>query len=85
VLEGQGVFGASQTEGKKNQVLWTTPTSPDGQSELTITAGASGPLKVVLYAGQPIREQVVAYGPFVMNSEQEIRQAYSDFRSGKFN
>jgi redox-sensitive bicupin YhaK (pirin superfamily) len=84
VLEGSGVFGASQTAGKKNQVLWTNPPGPDGASELSITAGPAEPLKVVLYAGQPIREKVVAYGPFVMNSEQEIRQAYSDFRSGKF-
>jgi redox-sensitive bicupin YhaK (pirin superfamily) len=33
---------------------------------------------------QPIREPVVAYGPFVMNSEDEIRQAYADYRAGRF-
>ncbi len=85
VLEGSGIFGATGLEGKQNQVLWTNPTGQDGESELSITASDSGPLKLVLYAGQPIREKVVAYGPFVMNSEQEIREAYADFRSGKFN
>jgi redox-sensitive bicupin YhaK (pirin superfamily) len=83
VLEGSGTFGANQTEGKKTQVLWTNPTGEGEDSEITITA--SEKLKVVLFAGQPIRETVVAYGPFVMNTEEEIRQAYADFRSGKFN
>jgi len=34
--------------------------------------------------GSPLNEQVVSYGPFVMNSEKEIEQAYKDYRDGKF-
>ena len=37
-----------------------------------------------LLAGAPIDEPVVGYGPFVMNSEAEIRQAVDDFNGGKF-
>ncbi|MCF1958269.1 pirin family protein, partial [Escherichia coli] len=40
---------------------------------------------IVLYlSGEPINEPVVGYGPFVMNSEAQIRQAIDDFNQGKF-
>ncbi|MGP5556532.1 pirin-like C-terminal cupin domain-containing protein, partial [Psychrobacter celer] len=37
-----------------------------------------------LITGRPLREPIVQYGPFVMNSQQEIMQAVTDFQSGKF-
>ncbi len=39
---------------------------------------------ILLMAGQPLHEPIAAYGPFLMNTEQEIRQAFEDFRHGKF-
>lgn len=55
--------------------------SQDGSGVL-IEANADA--KLLLLAGEPINEPVVGYGPFVMNSPQEIQQAIVDFNSGRF-
>lgn len=49
-----------------------------------ITLQANDDAVVLLLSGEPIDEPIVGHGPFVMNSEQEIHQAFSDFHSGRF-
>jgi len=49
---------------------------------LEIVAGAQG-ARFILVAGRPLREPIVQYGPFVMNSTQEIQQAMADYRDGR--
>jgi hypothetical protein len=39
---------------------------------------------VLILSGEPIDEPIASYGPFVMNTEQEIKEAYEDFYNGKF-
>ena len=53
----------------------------DGDS-VTIQAGADG-ARFLLLAAKPLREPVVQYGPFVMNTRDEIEQALADYQSGK--
>ena len=50
----------------------------------SIHVSAKEQLRVVLFAGEPLNEPVVAHGPFVMNTEEEIQQAYRDYQEGKF-
>jgi redox-sensitive bicupin YhaK (pirin superfamily) len=52
--------------------------------EFTVTAEGDAELAALVLAGEPIAEPVVGYGPFVMNTEREIAQAFADFQSGRF-
>ena len=40
--------------------------------------------QVLVLSGQPIDEPIASYGPFVMNTDEEIMQAVKDFQNGKF-
>lgn len=54
----------------------------DGDS-VSLQAGDTA-ARVLLVAARPLNEPVVRYGPFVMNTEQEIQDAFRDFRAGRF-
>ena len=81
ILEGAGIFGANKVQAGKQEVLWMRP-SVDSKSEITIEATEN--LKVLVIGGTPLREPVVAQGPFVMNTSEQIKEAYQDLRAGKF-
>ena len=50
--------------------------------DVTLTGGPAGG-RVLLLAGRPLREPVVQWGPFVMNTREEIEQAIRDYQSGR--
>ena len=54
------------------------------QSDRAVTLSADGAARVLVLQGRPIGEPVARYGPFVMNTEDEIRRAFSDYRSTQF-
>jgi redox-sensitive bicupin YhaK (pirin superfamily) len=45
---------------------------------------ADGDAMVLVLTGEPIDEPIAGQGPFVMNTEAEIRQAFDDFKNGRF-
>ncbi|QQK08941.1 pirin family protein [Miniphocaeibacter halophilus] len=55
-----------------------------GNETLTITNTGKEEAKILLLEGEPIKEPVVAYGPFVMNTREEIKQAYLDYENTEF-
>lgn len=55
----------------------------DGGEHLRLQAGAEG-ARLIVVAGRPLREPVARHGPFVMNTRQELMQAFVDFQEGRF-
>jgi len=83
VLEGAGALGKEGAPVKAGDVAWLTRGEDASPSEAASQAGDK-PLRALLYAGRPLREPVVAGGPFVMNTEAQIAEAYADYRAGRF-
>lgn len=54
-----------------------------GGERATLEAGGAG-ARAILVAGRPLREPVAKYGPFVMNTKEELMQAFVDYQEGRF-
>ena len=84
VLSGKALIGADRRSVSAPAVAWFEPTrnaAPDASDTMPILADHA--FRALLYAAPPIDEPVVAYGPFVMNTVEEIRQAFADYQSGR--
>jgi len=82
-LEGAVEIGPAGEPLEASQLGWLTRSEEPGSSELTVRArGTAG--RFLLFAGQPLREPVAFGGPFVMNTQAEIQQAFADYRAGRF-
>jgi redox-sensitive bicupin YhaK (pirin superfamily) len=80
------VLGADGTAGEETRPIGEHQLARYGAGDVVVVRAAtdaSVPLEVLLLGGQPIKEPVVQYGPFVMNTEAEIDQAIRDFQIGK--
>lgn len=78
VYRGTVTVGGVEVESHRMGILSNTPEA-DG-----VTLSAKEDARLILVAGKPLNEPIVQYGPFVMNTQEEIHQALDDFRNGRF-
>jgi redox-sensitive bicupin YhaK (pirin superfamily) len=96
VFEGSGTFrDASSPQGVRNDLTNAIDRAGERESgnrslvlfdagdEVTVQAGEQG-IRFLLVSGKPIEEPVAWYGPIVMNTDQELQQAYAELRNGTF-
>ncbi len=81
VIGGEGLFGKDKTAvGEKKLIVFEN----DGEIiSIRESDNANSPLDVLLIAGMPLNEPIVQYGPFVMNTREEMDKTLEDFRNGR--
>jgi quercetin 2,3-dioxygenase len=80
VVSGQGLFGSDPEPASRGQMVMFTQ---DGEMVTIDNQTGTSTLDVLLIAGLPLNEPIARYGPFVMNTKEEIYQAVEDYRSGR--
>jgi redox-sensitive bicupin YhaK (pirin superfamily) len=55
-----------------------------GGGELLDVSANNGAARLIVVAGRPLREPVARHGPFVMNTREQVMQAFVDFQEGRF-
>ncbi|GAB4846058.1 hypothetical protein Ancab_025057 [Ancistrocladus abbreviatus] len=76
VLEGEGVFGSRSSSAAAHHLLLLGP-----GNGVEAWNKSSKPLRFILGGGEPLGEPVVQFGPFVMNTQEEIDQTINDFET----
>ncbi len=78
VFEGDATVGESAERVQQHELAVL-----DEGTEVSLLGGDDG-ARMILVAGRPIGEPVARYGPFVMNTPEELQQAFADFSAGRF-
>jgi len=78
VLSGDGTVSARHTPLREGQLA-----AFGAGDALTMQADPGKPWDILVLGGQPINEPVARYGPFVMNTREEIIQAFEDYQAGR--
>jgi redox-sensitive bicupin YhaK (pirin superfamily) len=84
VIKGKGIFEQRNNGNKIIERGHLVIFDKDGKKVYIKAAkDSSDPLELLLIGGVPLREPIARYGPFVMNTQQEINQAIEEYRSGR--
>jgi redox-sensitive bicupin YhaK (pirin superfamily) len=78
VVEGEARIGEDMTRVPRA----TTAVLTRGRGETSLSVSSELGARLLLFAARPINEPVARYGPFVMNTDEELRQAVLDYQSG---
>ena len=81
IVDGEGLFGVERERARDGQMILFAQDGDEVRIENPGDAKAS--LDILLIGGMPLNEPIARYGPFVMNTEGEIRQAFEDYRLGR--
>ncbi|HYL99999.1 MAG TPA: pirin family protein [Blastocatellia bacterium] len=82
IFEGEAIFGVG--DDKEGRRLAQTRLAVWGDGDSVTVTTREVPVRFLLVSGQPLNEQIARYGPFVMNTRDEIEQALRDLRNGTF-
>ena len=83
-IAGGGSFDANSEENTKRNTISQPRLVVFGDGDYISASTKDQPVRFLLIAGQPLKEPIARYGPFVMNTQAEIEQALEDLKNGTF-
>ncbi len=82
ILDGQATLGADERPAEAGDVAWAAPSSGGGGFDALNAQSAAG-ARLLIFTSPIIDEPVAMGGPFVMNTREEIAEAFADLRAGR--